>query len=131
MMTKLALGLMSLGGTAFAQEAAQAAAPKNPSLFELVAMPLGFLAIMYFLIIRPQQKRARQQTDFLTGLKAGDEVVTSGGIIGKVRSVAEAFVAIEIANNTSVKVLKANVTGLTKGLTTGPVATGAEKPAKA
>lgn len=117
-----------LAGTAMAQ-AEGAAAPKGPSLLEMIGMPLGFLMIMYFFIIRPQQKKAREQSDLITNLKAGDEVVTSGGIIGKVRTVAEAFVTIEVANNTAIKVLKSNVTGLTKSLTAP--AQVVEKPAKA
>lgn len=132
MLSKFFLALAALGTTtlAWAQDAAPAAAPKGPSMLELVGMPVGFFAIMYFLIIRPQQKRQRQQGDFIAGLKPGDEVVTSGGIIGKVRSVAESFVTVEIANNTSVKVLKANVSGLTKD-PKAVAATGQEKPAKA
>ncbi len=98
---------------AFAQTA-ETAVPKSPSTLEFLAMPVGFLLIMYFFIIRPQQRRAREQSDLLTNLKAGDEVVTSGGIIGKVRSVAEAFVTLEVAQNTSVKVVKSNISGLTK-----------------
>jgi preprotein translocase subunit YajC len=69
---------------------------------------------MYFMIIRPQQKKAKEQADLLNNLKAGDEVVTSGGIIGKVRSVAESFVTLEVANNTAIKVMKNNVSALTK-----------------
>jgi preprotein translocase subunit YajC len=95
-------------------QAADGAAPKSPSIVEMLAMPLGFLVIMYFLIIRPQQKKAKEHSDLLSNLKAGDEVVTSGGIIGKVRSVAESFVTIEVANNTAIKVMKSNVSGLTK-----------------
>lgn len=121
------VNLVAVTGTAMAQDAA---APKGPSLLEMIGMPLGFLMIMYFFIIRPQQKKAREQADLITNLKAGDEVVTSGGIIGKVRTVAEAFVTIEVANNTSIKVLKANVTGLAKSLTS-PAPAATEKPAKA
>ncbi|MBM4250997.1 MAG: preprotein translocase subunit YajC [Deltaproteobacteria bacterium] len=99
--------------TAMAQ-ATEVAPAKSPSLVEMLAMPVGFLFIMYFLIIRPQQKKAKEHADLLTNLKAGDEVVTSGGIIGKVRAVAESFVTIEVANNTAIKVMKSNVSGLTK-----------------
>jgi preprotein translocase subunit YajC len=98
--------------SAFAQ-AAEAAA-KSPSIVEMLAMPLGFLVIMYFMIILPQQKKAKEHAALLGGLKAGDEVVTTGGIIGKIRSVADSFVTIEVANNTAIKVLKQNVTGLAK-----------------
>jgi preprotein translocase subunit YajC len=99
---------------AYAQEAAGAAAPKGPNLMEVLVMPAGFLVIMYFFMIRPQQKKAKEHADLLTQLKPGDEVVTSGGIIGKVRSVADGFVALEVAQNTVIKVLKPNVSGLSK-----------------
>jgi preprotein translocase subunit YajC len=98
----------------FAQAADGATPPKGPSTYEMLIMPAGFLLIMYFFIIRPQQKKAKDQADLISSLKPGDEVVTTGGIIGKVRSVAETFFTIEVSNNTSIKVLKANVTGLTK-----------------
>ena len=99
-------------GVAYAQEAGAAA--KGPSMIELLIMPIGFLFIMYFLILRPQQKRMREHRNLLENLKSGDEIVTSGGIINVVRSVAKSFVTIEVSNNTLVKVLKANVTMLTK-----------------
>ncbi len=92
---------------------AQTATPKGPSIFETLALPAAFLAIMYFMILRPQQKRAREHSQMLTGLKVGDEVVTSGGIVGRVRSVADAFVTIESLSST-IKVMKANVIALTK-----------------
>ena len=72
-------------------------------------MPAGFLAIMYFFMIRPQQTRAKEHQTFLTALKAGDEVVTSGGIIGRVKSINEGFISVEIANNTVIKVLKSAI----------------------
>jgi preprotein translocase subunit YajC len=69
---------------------------------------------MYLFIIKPQQKKAKDQADLLTNLKPGDEVVTAGGIIGKVRSVAEQFITLEVSQNTSLKVLKSAVQSLTK-----------------
>ncbi|MEY4632295.1 MAG: preprotein translocase subunit YajC [Pseudomonadota bacterium] len=101
----------SLVDTAFAQAAA--AAPKGPSMIENLALPVIFLLVMYIMIIRPQQKRAREHSELINGLKVGDEVVTSGGIVGRVRSVADAFVTIESLSS-SFKVMKANVIGLTK-----------------
>lgn len=102
--------------SAFAQtaETTAQAAGKQPSLVEMLAMPLGFLVIMYFFIIRPQQKKAREQADLISNLKPGDEVVTTGGIIGKVRSVAETFVTLEVSSNSTLKVMKSAVTGQTK-----------------
>jgi preprotein translocase subunit YajC len=113
-----------LSATAFAQDAA-AAAPKGPSMVEVLVMPLGFLVIMYFFIIRPQQKKAKEVSDLLSNLKVGDEVVTTGGLIGKVRSVADGFVSLDVAANTTVKVVKGNITGLAKATLS------TEKPAKA
>ena len=106
--------LVFAASDAFAQAAEGAGPAKGPSVIEMLAMPVGFLFIMYFFIIRPQQKKAKDQSDLLTNLKAGDEVVTTGGMIGKVRAVAEAFVTIEVANNVAIKVVKSHVTGLTK-----------------
>lgn len=77
-------------------------------------MPVGFLAIMYFFMIRPQQKRARDHQSFITNLKAGDEVVTTGGIIGRIKTVQDTFVSIEVAANTVIKVIKSEVSGLTQ-----------------
>lgn len=102
---------LSLVEIAYAQAAT--AAPKGPSIFETLALPMAFLAIMYFMIIRPQQKRARDHAAMLTSLKVGDEVVTSGGIVGRVRSVADNFVTIESLSST-LKVMKSNVMGQTK-----------------
>ena len=116
-----------LASTAFAQTAAAGAQPKGPSIMEMLAMPVGFLLIMYFFIIRPQQRKAKEQQDLVNGLKPGDEVVTTGGIIGKVRSVAESFVTLEVSHNTSIKVLKAHVTAMTKATN----AAAAKEPAKA
>ena len=75
-----------------------------PELF-LVAM----FVLMYFLLIRPQQKRAKDHKNLLKTLKKGDEVVTNGGIVGKVNSVDESFAALEIAKGVVVKVQKQGI----------------------
>lgn len=115
--------------TAYAQDAA-AAATKGPSVVEMLVMPVGFLLIMYFFIIRPQQRKAREQANLITNLKPGDEVVTTGGIIGKIRSVSDGFLSLEVSPNTTIKVLKGNVTGLTKAPGGAIAAVGKEQPAK-
>ena len=68
---------------------------------------------MYFLIIRPQVKKTKEHTDLLQGLKPGDEIVTSGGIIGKIRSNSGDFVSLDVGS-TTLKVMKENIAGLTK-----------------
>jgi preprotein translocase subunit YajC len=115
------MDFLSFFPVAMAQEAAQAA-EKGPSIVEMLVMPAVFLMIMYFLIIKPQQRKAKEQNELLTNLKAGDEVITSGGIIGKIKSVADTFVTLEISNNTNVKVLKANVSALAKAPAAAPQA---------
>ncbi len=60
-------------------------------------MVVIFFAIMYFLMLRPQQKRAKELRIMLDALKAGDEVITSGGILGKVTKVVDQYVTVEVA----------------------------------
>ena len=70
---------------------------------------IGMFAVMYFLLIRPQQKRAKDHKNLLKELKKGDEVVTNGGVIGKIKAVDESFAEIEIASGVSVKVQKQGI----------------------
>lgn len=73
-------------------------------------LPLVLLfVVFYFLLIRPQQKKAKQQKQFLENLKKGDDVVTSGGIYGKITGITNDTVTIEIAEKIRVKVLKSAV----------------------
>ena len=65
-----------------------------------------FFAIFYFLLIRPQSKRAKQQRELLASLGKGDEVVTSSGIIGRITDIEDNIVSLEIAKNTTIKVQK-------------------------
>ena len=102
--------VMFFAGIFFSDNAfAQPAAQSGPSTMEMLIMPAGFLIIMYFFMIRPQQKRAREHQTFLAALKPGDEIVTTGGIIGRVKTVAEGFVSVEISANTVIKVLKSAI----------------------
>jgi preprotein translocase subunit YajC len=68
--------------------------------------------VMYFLMIRPQQKRAKEQKAMMDALAKGDEVVTAGGILGKVSKVTDAYVTIEIAAGTEIVVQKPSITTL-------------------
>lgn len=78
------------------------------SILPLILM----FAAMYFLMIRPQQKRAKEQKAMIEALAKGDEVVTAGGILGKVSKVSDAYITLEVANATEVVVQKASVTVL-------------------
>ena len=68
--------------------------------------------IFYFLLIRPQQKRTKQHREMIGNLKAGDRIVTGGGIHGRVTAVSDAILTVEIADKVRVKVNRANVSSL-------------------
>ena len=74
-------------------------------------MALMFVA-MYFLIIRPQQKKQKEHQAMLSKIVAGDEVVTAGGILGRVVEVGEQFLTLEIADNVRIKVQRFQVSSL-------------------
>ncbi len=70
-------------------------------------LPLIVIFVLFFfMIIRPQMKQAKEQRNMIAALQKGDEVVTSGGIVGKVTKVTESFVTLEIAANTEITVQK-------------------------
>ncbi|MDR9502350.1 MAG: preprotein translocase subunit YajC [Desulfurivibrionaceae bacterium] len=78
------------------------------NLASFVPMILIFV-VFYFLLIRPQQKKARQQQEFLGSLKKGDEVVTSGGIYGKITGLTDTVVTLEIADDLRIKVSRSAI----------------------
>jgi len=71
-----------------------------------------FVVIFYFLLIRPQQKKQKEHQAMLSKITAGDEVVTAGGILGKVVEVGDNFLTLEIAENVRIKVQRFQVTSL-------------------
>ncbi len=88
-------------------------AQKQPDVFSSLFLPMIFLAVVfYFLIIRPQSKRAKEHKSMLTELSKGDEIATNGGLIGKVVRIGENFIEIEVAANTSVRVQKHAIAAL-------------------
>ena len=105
------LSLLLLPATLLAEDTP---AGKSPSFLEVLILPLGLLVIMYFFIIRPQARKAREHTSLLQNLKVGEEVVTSGGIIGKIKAIADSFVTLEVGSNVCLKVVINNISGYTK-----------------
>ena len=91
---------------------AQTAGSSPGGQFAPLLMMVVFIAIFYFLLIRPQQKKAKEHQAMVTKLSSGDEVVTTGGILGKIVEVGESFVTLEIAPNVQIKVQKFQVTSL-------------------
>ena len=83
-----------------------AEAPPPGSAFSPLIMLALFFVVFYFLLIRPQQKRAKEHTAMIAAVTSGNEVVTAGGVLGKVTDVGDDFVSLEIASGTVVKVQK-------------------------
>ncbi len=90
---------------AYAAEPATAAAPDYMSFLFLG----GFLVIFYLMIWRPQAKRAKEHKNLIGSLQKGDEIVTSGGIAGKVAKVSDDFVVIEVSDTVELKIQKVAV----------------------
>ncbi len=102
-------------GTAWAQAAGGDAGGAG-GLAGLLTGPMPMLVLMfavfYFLLIRPQQKKAKAQRELLSSLKQGDQVVTNSGIYGKITGLTEQMVVLEIAPQVRVKMSRAAVAGL-------------------
>ncbi len=92
-----------------------AAAPQGGGFMEFLPL-IALLAVFYFLILRPQQKRAKEHAALVAALQKGDEVATIGGVLGKVTKVGEENVLVEIASGVEVQVQKPAIqTVLPKG----------------
>src|SRR5580698_5789893 len=101
---------------AFAQGAAGGVAPAKPSILEFLFPIMAMMFVFYFLQSRPQQKRMREHQGFLSSLKRGDQVVTSGGIHGEITGLNEKVVTLEISDNVRIKVLRSQILAPTKDL---------------
>jgi preprotein translocase subunit YajC len=87
---------------------AQAGGDAGGGLFSLLPLVVIFI-LFYFLLIRPQQKRAKQHKEMVTALKKGEEIVTNGGLLGKVTDLDDNFITLEIANGLNAKVQRQSV----------------------
>ena len=97
---------------AYAEGAAVATGSGLMDYLPLVAL----VAVFYFLVLRPQQKRAKEHQAMMTALQKGDEVATSGGLVGRVSKVYEDYASVEVSEGMEVKVQKAALlTVLPKG----------------
>ena len=92
----------------------------NPTgqMLQMLGTLVFFVVVMYFLMIRPQQKKAREHGELLRSIKPKDKVITSGGIMGTVISVGEKTVAIRSAGETKLEVLKSSITEVTERAST-------------
>lgn len=85
------------------------AAPAGGSGFESMILLVAMFAIMYFLLIRPQMKRAKEQRAMVEALQKGDEVVAAGGLIGRISKLSDQYITLEVAPNTEIVMQRAAV----------------------
>ena len=88
---------------------AQAASGSSDFLLQILPFLLIFV-IMYFLIIRPQQRRAKDHREMVGALRRGDTVVTGGGLVGKITKVDDVELQVEVAQGVKVKVIRSTIT---------------------
>lgn len=106
-------------GSAYAADTVATSTASNPppsSGFPLILMVGVFILYMYFVVLRPQSKRAKEQRKLLTGLAKGDEVMTAGGILGKIVKINENYVVLSLNENVEITLQKSAIaTALPKG----------------
>jgi len=83
---------------------AQGAEGQQAGTLELILPLLLMFAIFYFLLIRPQQKKAKEHKNMVTALGKGDEIITNGGLLAKITDMDDNFMTCQIANNVEVKI---------------------------
>ncbi len=88
---------------------AQDAAGQAPSMLGSLLPLILIVVIFWFLLIRPQMKRNKQHRELVAGLSVGDEVVTAGGMLGKITEVGDSFVSMEVTDGVVIKLQKHSV----------------------
>jgi preprotein translocase subunit YajC len=89
--------------------AAQTAAPAAGNPISALLLPVLLIVVFYFLLIRPQQKKQKEHRSMIDALAVGNEVVTGGGVLGKVTEVADQFITVEIAAGVQIKVQRQSI----------------------
>lgn len=96
-------------------DVAYAQAGGGPSTF-ISMLPLVLIfAVFYFLLIRPQQRKAKDHRSMLAQLKRNDDVMTTGGVLGKVQTLSETEVTLEVASNVKIRVSRTHIAQLFRG----------------
>lgn len=105
------MSLLNLLGiqSAYAQTAAAPAHASPAGMFSPLLLMVIFIGVFYFLIIRPQNRKRKEQAQMLDALALGDEVVTIGGIMGRVAALNDDFIKLTIADNTTIQLQRSAV----------------------
>ncbi len=101
---------MNFISTAMAETPAAAPAMQQPDPFMSFLPLILIFAVMYFLLIRPQVKRQKEHKKLIDALAKGDEVLTSGGVVGRVIELSDSFITVEVAEGTNMIVQRSAVT---------------------
>lgn len=93
--------------------AAQAAgAPAQPSMLATLGPLIVLFIVFWFLLLRPQMKKAKEHRELVAKLQKGDEVLTNGGIAGRIEDLGESFVTVEVADKVAIKVQRGAITAV-------------------
>ncbi len=103
------MNFLNLIGITNAYAQTGAAPSAGSGLMSMLPMLLIFIGLMYFFIILPQKKRAKEHNQLIANLKKGDEVITTGGLLGKVNKIADNFISLEVAENVEIMIQKSAV----------------------
>lgn len=93
------MSLLSLMGISTAYAATTAPASHEGGFLSVLPMLIIFIVVFYFLLVRPQNKRAKEQREMLDNLSVGDEVLTTGGIIGRLTKLRDAYIVLSISKD--------------------------------
>lgn len=104
------MNILAFFGITDAFADAAAAPTSSQGLMSFLPMLVILILFMYFMVIRPQTKRAKEHRNLLSNLKKGDEVITAGGILGKIEEINDDFIMLSIAEKVTIKVQKGSVT---------------------
>lgn len=106
------LATVSLLAASSGAAAAPAGPPQGPGALMQILFLGGFVLIFYFLVWRPQSKRAKEHRELVGGLGKGDEVIVNGGIMGRIVRIKDDFIAIEVSDGVEIKVQKVAVSAV-------------------
>jgi len=105
---KYLLSLIMMPNIVFAQATGQ----QGPSAFGPLIMFMGFFILIYFLMIRPQNKRQKELLNMVSALEKGDEIITASGMLGKVKEIKGAYISVEVGENIVLKFQKSTVSSV-------------------
>ncbi|OGT48854.1 MAG: preprotein translocase subunit YajC [Gammaproteobacteria bacterium RIFCSPHIGHO2_12_FULL_41_15] len=110
------LSFLGISDVYAAATTAPSTAQQHGSVWQMLLLPVLLILVFYFLLIRPQSKRAKDQRNMLEKIGVGDEVMTAGGILGKVVRLKDSYIIVRIAKNVEVTLQKSSIaTVLPKG----------------